>query len=99
VDRTPRMTHLSLVPNTACTEHPAYEADNCPSCGTARRIGGPTVVTFRTNADGSLVCPHRDLSVCPACLAQFPDLMDVFGAVYLVTDPAERAELAALVNQ
>jgi hypothetical protein len=23
-----------------CTEHPAYEADYCPVCGTARVIGG-----------------------------------------------------------
>jgi hypothetical protein len=22
-----------------CTEHPAYEADYCPVCGTAREIG------------------------------------------------------------
>lgn len=21
-----------------CAEHPAYEADNCPACGTARKI-------------------------------------------------------------
>lgn len=29
--------------NTAparCTEHPAFEADYCPSCGTAQVIGG-----------------------------------------------------------
>lgn len=25
---------------TRCPEHPAYEADYCPSCGTARVIGG-----------------------------------------------------------
>lgn len=23
-----------------CAEHPAYEADNCPTCGTSRTIGG-----------------------------------------------------------
>lgn len=23
-----------------CVEHPAYEADNCPICGTAPTIGG-----------------------------------------------------------
>lgn len=22
-----------------CAEHPAYEADNCPVCGTARQVG------------------------------------------------------------
>lgn len=23
-----------------CTEHPAFDADYCPTCGTARQIGG-----------------------------------------------------------
>lgn len=44
---TPR--HLHVVPSstgprmapadTRCPEHPAYEADYCPVCGTAREIG------------------------------------------------------------
>jgi hypothetical protein len=46
--------------------------------------------TYRTNADGSVVCKHRDLSVCPACLAADPNLVDVLGAVFVMT-PAERA--------
>lgn len=34
--------HLAAVPDTApgrCATHPAYDADYCPSCGTARVIG------------------------------------------------------------
>lgn len=30
---------LTLVESTRCPEHPAYEADYCPGCGTARVIG------------------------------------------------------------
>lgn len=39
--------HLAVVPALArilcgqrCDKHPAYEADYCPGCGTARVIGG-----------------------------------------------------------
>lgn len=51
--------------------------------------------SFRTNADGSLVCPHRDLSCCPACAAADERIVDVVGAHFLVPDPAERASLLA----
>lgn len=36
-------SHLTVVPSVPegrCSEHPAYEADYCPICGTARVIGG-----------------------------------------------------------
>lgn len=36
---------------------------------------------WRTNADGSLVCPHRDLSVCLAC-STLPGVTEVAGAHY-----------------
>lgn len=35
-------TPLALVPNdrpARCQDHPAYEADYCPLCGTAQVIG------------------------------------------------------------
>lgn len=51
--------------------------------------------TYRSNADGSAVCPHRDLSVCPKCLAADDRLVDVVGAVFLIPDPAERAAILA----
>jgi len=53
---------------------------------------------YRFNADGSAVCAHRDLSVCPKCLAADPNLVDVIGAVYLVDDPDERAALRAAMR-
>src|SRR3546814_1382936 len=37
-----------------------------------RSIAG---TVYRTNADDSLVCPHRDLSVCPPC-ADHPHIVD-----------------------
>lgn len=49
---------------------------------------------YRFNADGSAVCAHRDLSVCPKCLAADPNLVDVSGSVFLVTESG--TELAAL---
>jgi hypothetical protein len=50
---------------------------------------------YRSNADGSAVCQHRDLSVCPTCAAADDRLVDVVGAHFLIVDPAERAELLA----
>jgi hypothetical protein len=49
---------------------------------------------YRTNADGSAVCPHRDLSVCSSC-ATDPTLVNVAGAHFHFPDPADRAALAA----
>lgn len=40
--------------------------------------------TYRTNADGSAVCPHRDLSVCAECVAADPDLIDCVGVHFHV---------------
>jgi hypothetical protein len=51
---------------------------------------------YRTQADGSVVCPHRDLSVCPPCLAADPNLVDVVGAVFLIPLGPERDAFDAL---
>ncbi len=40
---------------------------------------------WRTNATGSLVCPHRNMSVCPDC-AEHPDITDVAGAHFYDPD-------------
>jgi len=53
------------------------------------------MMPLRSNADGSVVCAHRDLSCCERCLAADEQLVDVYGAVYRVPDPAERAALLA----
>jgi hypothetical protein len=47
---------------------------------------------YRYNADGSVVCRHRDLSACPSCMTADPMLRDIFGATYRMTD-AEYAEI------
>lgn len=46
--------------------------------------------------DGALVCPHRDLSVCPTCDAETPEAVEVYGAHFWIATPEERAEFAAL---
>jgi hypothetical protein len=38
--------------------------------------------TFRENADDSLVCAHRDLSVCDECEAQTTELTECYGNYY-----------------
>jgi hypothetical protein len=51
---------------------------------------------FREQADGTLVCPHRDLYVCDTCATSSPGIVEVMGVHYWIPDPAERAELAAM---
>lgn len=45
--------------------------------------------TYHTQADGTAVCPHRDLSVCPECAT----------AHYFVEDPTERDELREMLAE
>jgi hypothetical protein len=42
-------------------------------------------ITLEENWDGELRCAHRDLSVCPACFANAPGLVDVGGVTYVIT--------------
>lgn len=51
---------------------------------------------WNTNADGSLACPHRDLSVCPSC-ATHPEVADVVGAHYHDPDGTIAADLAEVL--
>lgn len=52
---------------------------------------------YRTNADGTAVCPHRDLSVCDPCAAADPMLVEVLGAHFHARDEAERDEFLAIL--
>lgn len=54
---------------------------------------------YRTQADGSIVCRHRDLSCCPSCLAADERLVYVVGAVFKIDDAAERAAFLAEMEQ
>lgn len=54
---------------------------------------------YRSNADGTAVCRHRDLSVCADCAAADEALVPVSGAYYHVPNPAERAALAAALAE
>lgn len=51
---------------------------------------------FRTATDGTLACPHRDLSVCGGC-ADHPAITEVLGAYYHDPDGAIAAEVAAML--
>ena len=53
---------------------------------------------YRTNADGTAVCSHRDISVCPDCFTADPALIEVAGAHFHVTDPHERLVLATICD-
>lgn len=52
---------------------------------------------LRENADGSVVCKHRDVSCCDSCRQKHPWLIDVYGVVYFVRSEAERKELSVLL--
>lgn len=56
----------------------------------------PARFRLGSNADGSAICEHRDLSVCPEC-ATHPLCVEVVGAHFLVADLAERDELLAAI--
>jgi hypothetical protein len=55
--------------------------------------------TYRTQADGSAVCPHRDLSVCDACLKSDDRLVEGLGCAYFVPNAAERADLRLTLTE
>jgi hypothetical protein len=77
----------------------ALEAAHVPL---ATRRGRVVVVDARpvgANADGSAICRHRDLSVCPACRSADPAYVELLGATWYITDPAEHAEALALLAE
>lgn len=50
---------------------------------------GKRRLPFHEQADGSLVCRHRDTCVCPKCAAEYDDeLTEVFGVHYAITKGA-----------
>lgn len=55
-------------------------------------------VGFREDPDsGTLRCPHRDLSTCPTCAAEYVEMVEVFGAHYWIADADARGVLLAEV--
>lgn len=48
--------------------------------------------------EGNIVCPHRDLSVCPTCADAHDEIVEVVGLHFWITDPAERAELLTAIG-
>lgn len=53
---------------------------------------------IRETASGSAVCQHRDLTVCPSCVAVLgPFAVDVVGAWYVFDTLAEADEVRAAI--
>jgi len=50
---------------------------------------------FRKGHDGSLACPHRDISCCGECAKAHEEIVDVVGCHFWVPNPADRAQLLA----
>lgn len=63
--------------------------------GTVEVVPASTLTRMHEQADGSLVCVHRDLSVCPACAAH-PAIVDVVGAHYFDADGTLAADIAGI---
>ena len=53
--------------------------------------------TFHTQADGSIVCRHRDVSCCDACATKIPHCYMIYGRHFFLPDPAGRAEVVTLL--
>ena len=54
---------------------------------------------FRAGHDGSLACPHRDVSCCEGCASAYPEIVDVMGAHFWISDPNERAALSDALDR
>ncbi len=42
--------------------------------------------SFRVGVEDALACQHRDISVCDECLAACPNVVNVLGAAYYISD-------------
>jgi hypothetical protein len=38
---------------------------------------------FRRGRDDSIACPHRDVTCCPECATNNPEIVEVYGRHYL----------------
>jgi hypothetical protein len=67
----------------------------CAQCldDTMRDLASRAPDEFHVQADGALVCPHRDLTCCGLCAEKYEQVVDVYGVHYWVPDPKERAAL------
>jgi hypothetical protein len=54
---------------------------------------------WRTNGDDSLICPHRDVTVCPDCERTYAAVtIDVYGRLYYDPDGALRDAMKEPAN-
>lgn len=58
----------------------------------------PLPPLFKESADTTLVCPHRDLSVCDFCAGRYIEIVEVVGAHYWVSHPDERDQLLGIIR-
>lgn len=53
---------------------------------------------FREGHTGDIACPHRDVSCCEECASSHPEIVDVAGQHFWVSNPVEREQLKAEVK-
>lgn len=53
---------------------------------------------FRTGHDGSLACPHRDVSCCAVC-SKRAEIVEIYSRHFWVSSPAERSVLLDLMKE
>jgi len=54
---------------------------------------------FHEQADGSLVCSHRDVTTCDACIEKYPNIVATMGQEYWAHDAEEFAELDRILQE
>jgi len=54
---------------------------------------------FRRGHDDSLACPHREVTCCPECAGSNPEIIEVFGRHYWISDEKEHAETLAMLRE
>jgi len=48
---------------------------------------------FRRGHSDDLACPHRDVSCCPVCAEDNPEILEIYGQHFWMPDAAEREGL------
>jgi hypothetical protein len=77
-----------------------FETGTDGNCRTCDRLATNLPPGFDEQANGELVCPHRSMSCCDDCVATWaPNVVEVEGAHFWLSDPADRAALESFVDE
>lgn len=86
-------------PETCGIAHGPLDALNCQGCNLRVQTQPRLPRYWKRLAADEVACPHRDLSVCPACTVVHPECVEVFGRFYWVPDARERELLEDKVDE